>query len=74
MTSLLLLAAGPDMGDLIKFVIKLLIVLLLVGLIYWIINRPGIPIPPTVRSVLNVVLVVAAVIGIIVWFLLPLAE
>ena len=71
---ILMLAAGPDVGNLISFVVKLLIVLLLVGLLYWIINRPSLPIPEALRSVLNVVLVVAAVIGIIVWFLLPLAQ
>lgn len=69
----LLLAAGPDIGALLTLAVKLLIFLLVVGLIYWIINRPGLPIPPPLRSILNVVLVVLAVIAIIVYFLLPLA-
>lgn len=71
---MLLLAAGPDTGDMVKIVIKLLIALLIVGLIYWIINRPGLPIPAPLRNILNVLLVVLAVLGIIVWLLLPLVS
>ena len=70
----LLLAAGPDFGNIIGMVVKLVIVLLLVGLFYWIINHPKIPLPDMLRTALNVILVVVAVLGVIVWLLVPFAS
>lgn len=72
--NILLFAAGPDFGQIVGIVVKLVIVLLLVGLIYWIINHPKVPLPDMLRTALNIILVVIAVLGVIVWLLLPMIQ
>lgn len=68
----LLLAAGPDTKQMINLGIKLLILLLVVALFYWAITK--LPLPPTIRTVAIVVLVVIAALILITQFLLPLVQ
>lgn len=72
--STLILSAGPDVIQLLKFAGLLLILLLVVGVFYIIINHPKLPIPETLRSILNLLLVIGVVVGIIVYILLPLVQ
>lgn len=69
-----LLLAGPNFSNLLNLAVMLLIAILVVGLFYYIINQKYIPLPPPLTGILNVLLVVAAIIGIIVYFLLPMVK
>ena len=69
--SRLLLTTGI-LGGHAGLIRELVIFIVIVAAFYVIINIPEIPLPPTVRRLLNIALVVIAVLVIVFDFLLPL--
>lgn len=66
------LAAGPDLVEMAKLGGILLLFLLLVALFYWAITK--LPLPPLIKTIATVALVVIAALVIIIKFLLPLVQ
>lgn len=70
----LLISAGPDVKDLLKYAGMLLIIILVIGVFYLIIHQTIVPLPPMLVRALDLLLILAVIVGVIVYFLLPLVQ